>query len=301
MSVTSLPLAGAARQPRSRRSGSRRWATRALLLVALLSALAGWAWLERSLATEARVEEIAGTGIPPTPDGWTRIRAWLQGPPTVALQIGHLHAHEHPDELADLRTSTGGRGGGVNEVDVNRAVAIALAERLAAAGVQVELLAATVPPGYGPSVLVSLHADASGDPARRGYKSAHREPARNRREPWLRRLVDVAYLRAAPMPDDGDNVSGAMLDYYAFAHDRVRHAARAGTAGLIVEMGYLSHPLDRAWLGDPNRPAGAIAEGVLAYLVAIDRWHPELATSDPAREPGVVGSVRCVQSFSFCP
>lgn len=301
MTATSPPHASAVPQRRSRRAGPRRWRTRALALGALLIAVTGWAWLERSAATEERVARIAAAGIPATPGSWTRTRAWLQGPPTVALQIGHLNAHEHPDELASLRTSTGGRGGGVNEVDVNRAVALVLAERLAVSGVQVELVGATVPPGYGPSVLVALHADASDDPARRGYKSAHREPARNRREPWLRSLVDGAYLRAAPLPEDGDNVSGAMLDYYAFAHDRVRHATNAGTAGLIVEMGYLSHPLDRAWLSDPGGPAGAIAEGVLAYLVAIDRWHPGLAADDPARGPAVVPSFRCVQSFSFCP
>lgn len=272
-----------------------------MLLVLLVSAVAAWTALERASGTEARVAAVASAGIPATPGAWTWATAWLRGPPTVGLQIGHLNAREHPDEVSALRTSTGGRAAGVNEVDVNRAVALDLAGRLAAAGVRVELLAATVPAGYGPDVLIALHADASDDPSRRGYKSAHPEPARNRREPWLRTLVDGAYLRAAPMPDDGANVSGAMLDYYAFAHDRLRHAAKAGTAGLIVEMGYLSHPLDLAWMDDPGNPAAAIAEGVLAYLAAIDRWHPDLAPSDGATEPTVVRSVACVQSSSSCP
>jgi len=66
-------------------------------------------------------------------------------------------------------------------------------------------------------------------------------------------------------------------------------------------MGYLSHPLDRAWLDDPGRPAAAIAEGVLGYLAAIDRWHPALAPNDGSTEPTVVGSGPCVQLSSSCP
>ena len=301
MTVPFLSDAGSIAPPPSLRSRSGRHGRRAVLLVLLALAVAGWASLQRAAGTEARVAAVAGAGLPEVPGAWTRATAWLRGAPTVGLQIGHLHAEEHPDELAALRTSTGGRAAGLNEVDVNRAVALELADRLAAAGVEVELLAATVPAGYGADVLIALHADASDDPSRRGYKSAHREPARNRREPWLRTLVDGAYLRAAPLPDDRDNVSGAMLDYYAFAHHRLRHAARPGTAGLIVEMGYLSHPVDRAWLDDPAGPAAAIAEGVLAYLAAIDRWHPDLAPSDGAFDPAVVGSVPCVQSSSPCP
>lgn len=301
VTVPVVPSAGSIAPPRSLRSGPGRRRRRVVLLVLLVLAVAGWASLERASTLDARVAAVSRAGIPATPGAWTRATAWLRGPPTVGLQIGHLHADEHPDELAALRTSTGGRAGGLNEVDVNRAVALALAGRLAAAGVRVELLAATVPAGYAPDALIALHADASDDPSRRGYKSAHREPARNRREPWLRTLVDAAYLRTAPMPDDDSNVSGAMLDYYAFAHDRLRHAARAGTAGLIVEMGYLSHPADRAWLSDPDGPAAAIAEGVLGYLAAIDRWHPDLAPNDGAADPTVVPSRKCVQPSSSCP
>jgi hypothetical protein len=72
-----------------------------------------------------------------------------------------------------------------------------------------------------------------------------------------------------------------MLDYYAFAHRRLRHAAHPATAGLIVELGYLSHPDDRAWLGRAGRPARALGAGVLRYLVAVDRWHPDLAAGRP--------------------
>ncbi|MEX2501014.1 MAG: N-acetylmuramoyl-L-alanine amidase [Trueperaceae bacterium] len=260
---------------------------RVMLLTALLVGLGAWATVDRAMGREARIEEAALHGVPDRPSGWARVRAGLFGAPTVGVQIGHLHAHAHPDELASLRVSTGADVDGEREVDVNAAVAEALARRLAAAGVTVQLLPATVPAGYRADLVVSLHADASPDRSRSGYKSAHREPARSVREPMLRRTVDAAYLKASGMRHDEANVTGAMLHYYAFSDRRFRHAVARGTPGLIIEMGYLSHPGDRAWLGEPDRPAAALADGIVRYLAAIDRWHPALA-DDGAERASVV-------------
>ena len=282
MSASALSHAPASPAEGTRGGAAARWLRRALLLAALLSLTGTWAWLERVAATPARLAAAeAEAGLPADPSVWTRLHVSFAGPPRVAIQVGHLDAHAHPDELARLRTSTGGRAGGVSEVDVNHAVAEALAAELRRAGVRVELLPATVPPRYRADVLLSVHADANADPTRRGYKSAHAEPPRNGREPWLRRAVDAAYLSAAPLPHDDANITGAMIDYYAFAHRRVRHAAHPATAGLIVELGYLSHAGDRAWLRRPEDPATALTDGVLGYLAAIDRWHPTLADAPP--------------------
>lgn len=256
---------------------TRRRAVRLLAVLFLILASLAWAAIDRGLDAPSRTERFAHQGIPTRPALWTRVRATVLGPPRVAVQVGHLRADAQPDELASLRVSTGAQLGTLREVDVNGAVAEALAARLRAAGVQVELLPATVPPGLRTDVLLSVHADASRDPDRRGYKSAHAVPARNDREPLLKTTVDVAYLTRSNLPDDDANVTGAMLDYYAFADHRVRHAAHPATAGLIVELGYLSHPADRAWLDDPERPAAALADGILRYLAAVDRWHPNLA------------------------
>jgi len=253
---------------------------------------------ERILAAETAGPRDAATT-------WTRFRGSLLGPPLVGIQVGHLASDRHPEELAVLRVSTGAEVGGVREVDVNLAIARALAERLLAAGVEVELLAATVPPGYKADVLLSIHADASPDPARRGYKSAHAEPARNPRDAALKRLVDAAYLGASPLPSDDANVSGAMLDYYAFADDRLRHAADSSTAALILELGYLSHPDDRAWLLDPERPAAALADGLLSYLGALERWHPSFGPGGAPGDDGDDGDVlawrACERPSIFCP
>ncbi len=267
--------------PPDRSRPLRRLLRRAVLLLSLLAATAALAGIERARGTEERVAAAIAHGPPDRAAFWTRLQAGVRGPPRVGLQIGHEHAERHPDELARLRTSTGAEADGVREVDVNRSVAEAAAERLLAAGVRVDLLPATVPPGYRADLLVALHADASPDPTRRGAKAAHPVPARTAREPWALRTILDLYLEASGLPDDDANVTGAMLRYYAFDARRFRHAAARSTPAVILEMGYLTHPDDLAWLLDPVGPAEALADAIVRYLAAIDRWHPGLARDPP--------------------
>jgi hypothetical protein len=189
----------------------------------------------------------------------------LLGPARVGVQIGHLDSGSHPDELARLRASTGGVGGGLLEVEVNQAVALALASRLQALGLVVDLLPATVPPGYRADLVVAVHADSSPAPHRRGYKSAVFLPARNRWDESLKRALDEAYLAGSGLPDDDGNVTGDMLEYYAF-NRHYRHSLARSTPAVIVELGYLSHPLDRELLGRPDRVAEMLERGLLAFL-----------------------------------
>lgn len=203
---------------------------------------------------------------------------WMQdlannrkGPVRVGLQIGHLDAASAPDELIALRQSTGGAAAGLNEVDVNMAVATALAARLEQRGFTVDLLSTTVPPAYRADVLLSIHADASGDEQRRGYKSAHFRPARNPYEALLKIAIDRAYFAATRMPDDDRNVSGNMLFYYAFNHRRFHHSVHPSTPSLLVELGYLSNRADREWLERPEALAAALERGLVAYLTEIRR------------------------------
>lgn len=239
----------------------------------------GWAHRKRTLRRTvlasllvASLITLLGLSSLSTPlDTWletTLYRVWntLQGPVRVGIQVGHENAANHPDELESLRTSTGGRARGVEEVEVNRAVAERLAARLKGRGILVDLLPATLPRGYHADLLVALHADASPDPSRRGYKSAHFLPARNRLEPLLQEHLDTAYLQLSGLPSDETNVSRNMERYYAFNWRRFRHSAHPGTPAVIVEMGYLSNPQDAAFLSDPSRPADALFEGVTSYL-----------------------------------
>jgi N-acetylmuramoyl-L-alanine amidase len=244
-------------------SGASRLRRRALLLTALIVSAA------LLVGLSAPASDLApGTRL------WWGIRNTLVGPPRVGVQIGHLDPHAQPDELASLRWNTGGHADGLDEVDVNRRVAEALAARLRAYGVQVDLLPATVPPGYRADAVLSIHADSSTDPARRGYKSAHFEPARNALEQELKRFIDNAYLASSGLPDDDRNTTGNMFHYYAFNHLRFEHSVARSTPALLVELGYLSHPDDRRYLSAPERPAGALADGLAAYLRSLGRLPP---------------------------
>lgn len=195
----------------------------------------------------------------------------LKGTVRVGLQVGHLAAAEQPDELAALRYSTGAHAHGVDEVEVNLAVATALAARLTARGIEVDLLPATVPPAYRADLVLSIHADANEDLGRNGYKSAHYRPARNSHEALLKVSVDRAMLLATGLRDDDSNVSGNMLHYYAFNQRHFRHAVARSTPALLVELAYLSNPNDLRLLQQSDLLASGLERGVLAYLSDIGR------------------------------
>jgi N-acetylmuramoyl-L-alanine amidase len=237
-----------------------RAALRRILLLLLTAVLVACSFLLQPLQRQA---ELYGTS--PQQTITLLLRNWLKGPVRVGIQIGHELVSEHPRELAELRFNTGGHSAGVDEVDVNRSVARELKGLLEAAGVQVDLLPATVPRDYNADLVLSLHADGSLDPGRNGYKSAHFDPPRNRLEPLLKEIIDAHYLPASGLADDAHNTSGAMHYYYAFS-PRYRHSVHRLTPALIVELGYLSNAGDRQFLLRPELPAGLLADGVLAFL-----------------------------------
>jgi N-acetylmuramoyl-L-alanine amidase len=55
--------------------------------------------------------------------------------------------------------------------------------------------------------------------------------------------------------------------YYAFNSRRFCHAVAPGVPQAIVELGYMTSAADRRLLiGDPERLAGGLAEGIRAFL-----------------------------------
>ena len=91
----------------------------------------------------------------------------------VAIQIGHWKVDEAPDEFPSLRFQGGGSFDGVDEVDLNIDIAQRVAALLRGRGIVVELLPATIPPGYLADVFVSLHADGDDYREATGFKIAH--------------------------------------------------------------------------------------------------------------------------------
>ncbi len=184
----------------------------------------------------------------------------------MGIQIGHLEVSNHPDELESLRYNTGGVSGERSELEVNESVAYMLKDMLEAEGLVVDLLPATVPRRYRADLFISLHSDSSTDLERRGYKSAYYKHLRNKQDPILKTHIDEAYFYFSGLSDDDANVSGSMLEYYAFNHRRFRHSIARKTPAIIVEMGYISSDHDWMFLKDPVNPAYALKMGILSYL-----------------------------------
>ena len=191
--------------------------------------------------------------------------AGLNGPWRVGIQAGHWRIEQLPEELARLRPDTGAAFGSLQEVDVNLRIARRVAHDLSIAGVSVDMLPATVPPGYQADAFVAIHADGGGS-RERGFKVSSPWRASEASE-MLRDSIQRVYGDLAGIPPDRYGVTYNMRGYYAFSWYRFEHAVAPSTPSAIIETGYLTSSLDRGVIvDDPEVPARAIAMGVLLYL-----------------------------------
>lgn len=185
----------------------------------------------------------------------------------VGLQIGHLRVEELPDDQERLRGQTGGAGGGYREVDVNQAIVLRVAALLTARGVTVDILPAAVPAGYRADAFVAIHCDANSDSGLRGYKLArYRDSLIPARDDALIETLSATYAAATGLPRD-PNVSRNMTGYYAYNARRYTTIVDRQTPAVIFELGFLTHPLDRAILVTrQDQIAGALADGIVRFL-----------------------------------
>jgi hypothetical protein len=193
--------------------------------------------------------------------------------PRVGVQVGHWKLDELPAELERFKLFTGTYWEGYDEWEVNIVIAEALKLQLEAAGVEVDLIPATVPIGYRADAFVSIHADGvAGAQARtrRGYKVATPFRASPAAEA-LAAAVEKSYAEVTGMRFDPEGVSFNMRGHYIFSPHRFWHAVAPTTPAIMVECGFMTHPQDRQLLLEkPDLLAQGIAEGVLAYLAARD-------------------------------
>ena len=187
----------------------------------------------------------------------------------VGIQAGHWKSAELPDELARLRSSSGAYVRGLSEAELNLDIARRVEALLVAQGVAVDVLPATVPPGYDADVFVALHADGSPSASARGFKLA--TPWRtSRASQHLLDALSAEYAAATRLPLDG-GVTVNMRGYYAFNYRRHTHAVARTTPAVILEMGFLTNTADRALLtGRANVVAAGVANGILRYLAERD-------------------------------
>ncbi len=79
--------------------------------------------------------------------------------------------------------------------------------------------------------------------------------------------MNQVYAADTELPRDDEHISLRMRYYYAFNSRRYCHAVAPGVPQAIIEMGYLTSAVDRGLLiGDPNKLARAVADGVQAFL-----------------------------------
>jgi hypothetical protein len=195
----------------------------------------------------------------------------------VALQAGHWLAAEAPDELASLRTN-GTRGGGKAEWEVTLDIARRTATLLEARGYHVDVLPATVPPGYRADLFIAIHADGHDDPSASGFSvgTPRRDATGLARD--FASLLAQSYREATALRHRPE--TRRMQGYYAFNYRRYRHALDPMTVGVIIETGFLTSPSDRnILLGAPDRSARGIAEAVERYLPLADT--DRVATGQP--------------------
>ncbi len=189
------------------------------------------------------------------------------GSKRVGIQVGHWFVGQLPPELQ--RLSAGTSAGGWSEWEVNLLIAQRVAQMLEEAGVEVDLLPATIPIRYRAHAFVAIHADGDASGVLNGYKLAR--PGFSsipEADDELVRTMYREYGAATGMVRDADvHISRRMIFYYAFNTRRYQHAIDLGTPSVIVETGFLTNGSDRTFLtGRPDLAARGIANGILRYL-----------------------------------
>jgi hypothetical protein len=198
-----------------------------------------------------------------------RLPVWNPpGVKRVGLQAGHWEHHDAPDELADLRSNPGTYGGNRVEWEVNLEIARLAAAHLRKAGVEVDILPTTVPVRYRAHAFVSIHADGDARGIMNGFKVAR--PGFSsipEIDDLLVEALNESYEPTTGLPRRDEQVSVRMRWYYAFNARRYQHAVAPGVPQAIIETGFLTSIADRQILiGDPDRPARGIANGILKFL-----------------------------------
>ena len=188
------------------------------------------------------------------------------GPLRVGLQVGHWQNQSMPEELENLERNTGAVWNGMTEAEAILPIVQIAAENLEAAGIEVDILPATIPPGYEADVFAAVHADGNQNTAINGFKFA--APRRDYAG-TSQALVDLLYesyeeetgLKRDP------SITRRMTAYYAFNWPRYEYAIHPFTPAVIIEVGFLTSPVDRAvFLNEPERAARGISEGIIQFL-----------------------------------
>jgi N-acetylmuramoyl-L-alanine amidase len=181
---------------------------------------------------------------------------WLAGIGGEMTHVGLVAGHWQSDSGAVCPD-------GLQEVDVNLAVARQVAALLREEGHRVEVLPEYAPKlvGYRAAAFVSIHADSCVE-GFSGFKVVHHADA----DPLgpaarLAATLSQAYAEATGLSPHPNTITDDMRHYHA-----LRKIA-PDTPGVIIECGFLSGDRDLL-TQEQDRVAQGIANGVLAFLQA---------------------------------
>jgi hypothetical protein len=184
----------------------------------------------------------------------------------VGLQVGHWKKEDLPDELASLRGNSGAKGGGKTEWEINLSIAEQTAKLLQTQGYLIDLLPATVPPGYSADAFLAIHADANQNTRLTGFKASTSWHDLTGKASKLVKLIEQEYPKTTGKTLDR-NITNNMLGYYAFSWWRFNHDISDRTPGVILETGFLTSPADQELLiHHPEMPAHAISQALIKFL-----------------------------------
>jgi N-acetylmuramoyl-L-alanine amidase len=200
----------------------------------------------------------------PTPMPLQTLSAPTVEPSSEPLRIGIVAGHWGHDTGAVCDD-------GLQEVDVNLAIAVKLVQILKSLGYEVDLLEEfdLRLRGYSASVLISIHADScqpfpNADPPMSGYKIASVEDSwvPDEEQRLLTCLAD-RYAELTGMFYHANTVTYDMTRYHTF------YEVDGYTPSVIFETGFMY--ADRHVVAEqPDLVAQAIAEGILCYLASDD-------------------------------
>ncbi len=197
-------------------------------------------------------------------ENWER----APGPVRVALQAGHMHAEQAPDEQENLRKNTGASAAGTTERDVNIKIAEETKKILENNNIIVDILPTTIPMNYSADAFVAIHADGNLDTTASGYKvAAPRRDFSGQAENFAK-IMEQTYEQATGLKKD-PNITRNMRGYYAFNWRRYDHSLHPMTPGVIIETGFLTNPGDRRIIvSSPEKSAKGIANGIVQFLIS---------------------------------
>lgn len=238
-----------------------------IVFVVLLSVTVGYLFQRLQTPKDRTLTNITGNASSSF-EKYPDLAKWKRpdGPIRVGLQVGHWKNSELPDELSNLKNNGGTSSGGFPEWEVNLNIAQHAKQLLEQKGVVVDLLPATIPPGYFADAFVAIHADGSTDHSVSGFKvaSPRRDISGNANK--LQQIINDTYGQVTGLPHDS-NITRNMTGYYAFSWRRFDHSLHPMTPATILELGFLTNPKEaKLLIKNPSIPAEAIADALLKFL-----------------------------------